>query len=138
MGDLSPQVDEEEGHLAQEEECGRLFGGRYEILHKLGEGTYGKVYKAERRDNGEFYALKKISIQYEEEGFPGTAIREISLLKECDHPNIIKLHEVLQRPTALYLVFEYCGFDLRVYLKERGAMREPLWLRSAVKQCFWR
>jgi serine/threonine protein kinase len=136
MGDLSPQVDEEEGHLAQEEECGRLFGGRYEILHKLGEGTYGKVYKAERRDNGEFYALKKISIQYEEEGFPGTAIREISLLKECDHPNIIKLHEVLQRPTALYLVFEYCGFDLRVYLKKRGAMREPLWLRSAVKQCF--
>jgi len=42
------------------------------------------------KTNNELYALKKIRLASEEEGIPSTAIREISLLKELQHPNIVK------------------------------------------------
>lgn len=118
-----------------DEEEGEVFD-RFEIIEKLGEGTYGKVYKAIHKQTGEKFALKKIRILYEEEGVPSTAIREVSLLKECDHPNVIKLHEVFSLPTSLYLVFEFLDCDLRVYLKRNGAFVEPALLKSAAYQCF--
>jgi len=107
---------------------------RMEILEKLGEGAYGKVYKAAHKVTGEFFAIKKISILYEDEGVPSTAIREISLLKECDHPNIIRLIEVFNLPSALYLVFEFVEMDLRIYFKKHGAIRDPCYLKSAIYQ----
>jgi len=63
---------------------------RYKKLEKLGEGTYGVVYKAEDRTNGGFVALKKIRLEVEDEGVPSTALREISLLKELRHKNIVQ------------------------------------------------
>ena len=51
-------------------------------MEKIGEGTYGVVYKAKDRVTGEIIALKKIRLEAEDEGIPSTAIREISLLKE--------------------------------------------------------
>jgi serine/threonine protein kinase len=62
---------------------------RYEKLEKIGEGTYGVVYKARDITNKATVALKKIRLEHEEEGMPSTAMREISLLKELDHPNIV-------------------------------------------------
>ncbi len=61
----------------------------YEKLEKIGEGTYGVVYKARNKHTGKFAALKRIRLESEEEGVPSTAIREISLLKELNHPNIV-------------------------------------------------
>lgn len=123
-----------EAELRREEESGEIFS-RFHIVEKLGEGTYGKVYRAISKETGEEFALKRIRILYEEEGVPGTAIREVSLLKECDHPNVIKLHEVFSNPSALYLVFEFLDMDLRVYLKRFGAF-DSLMLKSATCQCF--
>ena len=57
-------------------------GNKYTKTVKIGEGTYGVVYKAKDQKGNEIYALKKIRLQAEEEGIPSTAIREISLLKE--------------------------------------------------------
>jgi hypothetical protein len=54
------------------------------------KGTYGIVYKAKKRDTNEIVALKRIRLDSEEEGVPCTAIREISLLKELKHPNIVR------------------------------------------------
>lgn len=48
-------------------------------MEKIGEGTYGVVYKAKDRVTGEIIALKKIRLEAEDEGIPSTAIREISL-----------------------------------------------------------
>ena len=62
----------------------------YQKLEKIGEGTYGVVYKAKHRDTGTIIALKKIRLEQEDEGVPSTAIREISLLKELQHPNIVR------------------------------------------------
>lgn len=63
---------------------------RYTKLEKLGEGTYGVVYKAEDRSTGGYVALKKIRLEVEDEGVPSTALREISLLKELRHKNIVQ------------------------------------------------
>jgi serine/threonine protein kinase len=52
---------------------------RYQKMEKIGEGTYGIVYKAKDRVTGEIIALKKIRLEAEDEGIPSTAIREISL-----------------------------------------------------------
>ncbi len=62
----------------------------YDKLEKIGEGTYGVVYKARNKKTGKVVALKKIRLESEEEGIPSTSVREISLLKELRHPNIVK------------------------------------------------
>lgn len=128
-------IDAELRELQGEEQDDEVLG-RFMIVEKLGEGTYGKVYKAISRETGDILALKKIRILYEDEGVPGTAIREVSLLKECDHPNVIKLHEVFSNPSALFLVFEFLDMDLRVYLRRFGKFTDTSMLQSAACQCF--
>jgi serine/threonine protein kinase len=59
-------------------------------VEKIGEGTYGVVYKARDKLTNETIALKKIRLEQEDEGVPSTAIREISLLKEMQHGNIVR------------------------------------------------
>lgn len=89
---------------------------RYRKLEKIGEGTYGVVYKAEDTVTGEIIALKKIRLEAEDEGIPSTAIREISLLKELQHGNIVRLYDVVHTPRKLTLVFEFLDQDLKKYL----------------------
>ena len=86
---------------------------RYQKLEKIGEGTYGVVYKAKDRVTGEIIALKKIRLEAEDEGIPSTAIREISLLKELQHPNIVRLYDVVHTERKLTLVFEFLDQDLK-------------------------
>ena len=57
---------------------------------KLGEGTFGEVYIATHEHTGEKAALKKIKLECEDEGVPGTTLREVSLLKELHHPNVVQ------------------------------------------------
>jgi serine/threonine protein kinase len=68
---------------------------RYERQEKLGEGTYGIVYKCRDLQTGQIVALKKIRLEKEDDGVPSTAIREISLLKGLRHPNIVELKEII-------------------------------------------
>jgi serine/threonine protein kinase len=68
---------------------------KYKKLERLGEGTYGVVYKAINLETGETVAIKKIRLEKEDDGVPSTAIREISLLKNLKHPNVVELKEVL-------------------------------------------
>jgi cyclin-dependent kinase len=93
---------------------------KYEKLEMIGEGTYGVVYKAKDTDTGQIYALKKIRLESEDEGIPSTAIREIALLKELQHPNIVRLVNVLHTDKKLTLVFEYLDQDLKRLLDTVG------------------
>jgi len=92
----------------------------YQKLEKVGEGTYGVVYKA--RDlttkDQRVVALKKIRLEAEDEGVPSTAIREISLLKEMNDPNIVRLLNIVHADGhKLYLVFEFLDLDLKKYME---------------------
>merc|ERR1712032_1537788 len=88
-------------------------------------GTYGVVYKAQD-SAGEIYALKTIRLEAEDEGIPSTAIREISLLKELTHPNIVKLCDVIHSERKLTLVFEFLEQDLKKVLdKAEGGLDPP-------------
>eukprot|EP00931_Biecheleriopsis_adriatica_P086839 TRINITY_DN6140_c0_g1_i1.p1 TRINITY_DN6140_c0_g1~~TRINITY_DN6140_c0_g1_i1.p1 ORF type:complete len:318 (+),score=69.14 TRINITY_DN6140_c0_g1_i1:99-1052(+) len=108
---------------------------RYTILEKIGEGTYGTVYKATCKQTGEPVAIKKIKILYEDDGVPATALREIALLKELNHENVVQLMDVYSSRTNLHLVFECLDMDLREYLKRHGPFQGAL-LRSSSFQCF--
>ncbi|KAJ3146120.1 Cyclin-dependent kinase catalytic subunit [Geranomyces variabilis] len=88
----------------------------YDKIEKVGEGTYGVVYKARNKSNGEIVALKKIRLESEDEGVPGTAIREISLLKELNQGNIVQLKDIVHNDTKLYLIMEFLDLDLKKYM----------------------
>jgi len=85
-------------------------------IEKIGEGTYGVVFKGKNKKTGEIVAMKKIRLESEDEGVPSTAIREISLLKELQHPNIVYLQDVLMQEAKLYLIFEFLTMDLKKYM----------------------
>ncbi|KAI4291437.1 hypothetical protein PAPHI01_0711 [Pancytospora philotis] len=85
----------------------------FQKLEKIGEGTYGVVYKAEDRQTGRLVALKKIRPESENEGIPATTIREVFLLKNLKHSTIIDLMEVIHSDDKMYLVFEYIETDLK-------------------------
>uniref|UniRef100_A0A7S0YK75 cyclin-dependent kinase n=1 Tax=Polytomella parva TaxID=51329 RepID=A0A7S0YK75_9CHLO len=89
------------------------LGDKYEKLERIGEGTYGVVYKTRDRLTQEVFALKKIRLEKEEEGVPSTALREIALLKELDHINVVKLYDVIHGEKRLYLIFEFLDMDLK-------------------------
>ncbi|XP_058284813.1 cyclin-dependent kinase 3 isoform X2 [Hylobates moloch] len=100
----------------------------FQKVEKIGEGTYGVVYKAKNRETGQLVALKKIRLDLEMEGVPSTAIREISLLKELKHPNIVQLLDVVHNERKLYLVFEFLSQDLKKYMDSTPGSELPLHL----------
>ena len=78
----------------------------YEVIKQLGKGGYGKVYEVKNIKTGEVRACKhlsKLNIKNLEK-----FRREIEILKQMDHPNIIKLYEVYESDRSLYLVMEEC------------------------------
>eukprot|EP01062_Namystynia_karyoxenos_P025409 TRINITY_DN1999_c1_g1_i3.p2 TRINITY_DN1999_c1_g1~~TRINITY_DN1999_c1_g1_i3.p2 ORF type:complete len:353 (+),score=117.74 TRINITY_DN1999_c1_g1_i3:99-1061(+) len=106
---------------------------RYRPTQKLGEGTYGVVYKATDHVTGRIVALKKIRLEQDDEGIPSTALREISVLREMRHANIVELLDVISLPRKLHLVFEFCDHDLKQLMNE---MRCPI-QGSRLKMFLW-
>ncbi|PNH07529.1 Cyclin-dependent kinase B1-1 [Tetrabaena socialis] len=97
----------------------------YEKIEKIGEGTYGKVYKAREISTGHLVALKKCRLEMEEEGVPSTTLREISLLQMLSESNhIVKLlcveHTEENNKPCLYLVFEYLHTDMKKWMDRTG------------------
>nr|CDJ80105.1 Serine threonine protein kinase-related domain containing protein [Haemonchus contortus] len=81
---------------------------KYEKLGKIGEGSYGVVYKCRNRDNGQIVAIKKFFETEDDPQIKKIALREIRMLKQLKHPNLVSLLEVFKRNRKLHLVFEHC------------------------------
>lgn len=94
---------------------------RFQHIQKLGEGSYGQVHKVYDLQKKEIVALKKIKLCNEDEGIPSTTLREISLLRELNHPNIIQLTDLMYQynERKLYLLFECMDTDLYHYMKNK-------------------
>jgi len=118
-------------HLAgQQSRHGQLHISDLIMLERLGEGTYGTVFKVRNKKNGELSALKQIKLQdlEDEAGIPSCAVREISFLSKLDHENVIKLKNIIPADGKLYLLFELMDQDLRQYInkhQEQGEKVEP-------------
>lgn len=79
----------------------------YETLGVLGEGTYGVVVKARHRTTGQLVAIKKFKQTEDDDHVRKTSLREVRVLKQLHHLNVIPLLEVFRRDGKLFLVFEY-------------------------------
>ena len=120
--------------MESEDEVSKDALSKYVKIDKVGEGTYGVVYKCQNKFNKSFVALKKIRLENEDEGIPSTAIREISILKQMHHQNIIKLIEIINGDKKLYLVFEFMDHDLKKYLDLNGGPLPPKLVKSYLYQ----
>lgn len=107
---------------------------KYSRIEKLGEGTYGIVYKCKNKDNQELVAVKKIKLENEDEGIPSTAIREISILKQLKHPNIVSLLDLIHGEKKLHMIFEFLDYDLKKYLDQNNGPLHPNLVKSYLYQ----
>lgn len=107
---------------------------RYDRLDVLGEGTYGVVYRALDKVTGRHVALKKVRLDRTEEGIPQTSLREASILQEFNHPNIVKLFDIICADGLLYLVFEFVDHDLKKGISSRRGGYTAMEIKSLVYQ----
>ncbi|XP_075469953.1 cyclin-dependent kinase-like 1 [Ascaphus truei] len=81
---------------------------KFERIGKIGEGSYGVVFKCRNRDTGQIVAIKKFLESEDDPVIKKIALREIRMLKQLKHRNLVNLLEVFRRKRKLHLVFEYC------------------------------
>jgi len=110
-----------------------LYGCRrvtaYTRLNTIDEGSYGVVHRAVCKETNEHVALKRIKLDREmlASGFPVTSLREINILRQLKHPNIVGLKEIVTsgssrgKPSGIYMVMEYAEHDMKALMQRMGA-----------------
>ena len=81
----------------------------YEIITKLGEGTYGKVYKVRNKTNNNIRAMKQIGKHWLNNKNDNEVMKEIEILQKLTHPYIIKLYEYYVTDDSLFIINELCN-----------------------------
>ena len=106
---------------------------KYEVLGIVGEGAYGIVYKCKNKENGKIVAMKKFK-DIEDELVKKTMKRELKMLKQIKHENIVEFQESFIHKGNLYLVFEYVGKNLFEVLEESPKGLSPEIIKSLIYQ----
>ncbi|CAL9204939.1 unnamed protein product, partial [Musa hybrid cultivar] len=108
---------------------------RFKLIKEVGDGTFGSVWRALNKQSGEVVAIKKMKRKYYswEECMN---LREVKSLRRMNHPNIVKLKEVIRENDILYFVFEYMEFNLYQIMKDRGKGFSEAEIRSWCFQIF--
>ncbi|KAG8039547.1 hypothetical protein G9C98_008190 [Cotesia typhae] len=118
---------------------------KYEKIVKIGQGTFGEVFKARDRSNiKSVVAMKKILLDNEDEGFPITALREIKILQLLKHENVVHLIEICRSQafsndryySTFYLVFEFCEHDLAGLLANNNVKFSLGEIKKVMQQLF--
>lgn len=109
----------------------------YKICNKLASGTYGTVFRAIDRKSKSQVALKKIKMDQTRDGFPITSLRELSLLQECDHVNVVEAREIVVSKKTIrdvYMVMDFCDHDLSAIQKIKPQPFIPSELKCVLQQ----
>ncbi|KAM8811062.1 serine/threonine-protein kinase 3 [Eudromia elegans] len=77
----------------------------FDVLEKLGEGSYGSVFKAIHKESGQVVAIKQVPVESDLQEI----IKEISIMQQCDSPYVVKYYGSYFKNTDLWIVMEYCG-----------------------------
>ena len=97
----------------------------YEIITKLGEGTFGKVYKVRNKTNNAIRAMKQIGKYWLDDINDKEVMKEIEILKKLNHPYIIKLYEYYVTDDSIFLINELCEEgDLHGKMRKIGRFPE--------------
>ena len=103
----------------------------YEIIRKLGQGSYGSVYLAQQRDSGRQCVMKRMVLRSLNEKERQSAFQEARVLRDLSHPNIVAYIDTQATASKLYLFMQFCdGGDLEQRLAllketEGGAVSQP-------------
>ena len=106
---------------------------KYEVLGVVGEGAYGIVYKCKNKETGNYVAIKKFK-ETEDELVQKTMRRELKMLQQLKHENIVEFQESFTYKGNLFLVFEYCEKNLLEVLEESPDGLSPKLIKSFVYQ----
>ncbi|CAD7089215.1 unnamed protein product [Hermetia illucens] len=99
--------------------------GKYKLIKTIGKGNFAKVKLAKHLPTGKEVAIKIIDKTQLNPGSLQKLFREVRIMKMLDHPNIVKLFQVIETEKTLYLVMEYAsGGEVFDYLVLRGRMKE--------------
>ncbi|ETN00400.1 STE/STE20/MST protein kinase [Phytophthora nicotianae INRA-310] len=102
--------------------------GVYEVLERIGEGSYGKVYKAVNKSNAEVVALKVVPVESEDRAAFDELTREIRILERCESPFVVHYRGSFSYESQLWIAMEFCAAgslaDLHV-LRGRRVLSEP-------------
>ncbi|XP_069990840.1 MAP/microtubule affinity-regulating kinase 3 isoform X30 [Penaeus vannamei] len=116
--------------------------GKYRLLKTIGKGNFAKVKLAKHIPTGKEVAIKIIDKTQLNPGSLQKLFREVRIMKILDHPNIVKLFQVIETERTLYLVMEYASggevFDYLVFhgrMKEKEARAKFRQIVSAVQYC---
>ena len=106
---------------------------KYEVLGVVGEGAYGIVYKCKNKETNKYVAIKKFK-ETEDELVQKTMKRELKMLQQLRHPNIVEFQESFTHKGNLFLVFEYCEKNLLEVLEESPDGLSPKLIKSFIYQ----
>ncbi|KAM4015738.1 cyclin-dependent kinase 11B-like isoform 2-T2 [Anomaloglossus baeobatrachus] len=96
----------------------------FQCLNRVEEGTYGVVYRAKDKKTDEIFALKRLKMEKEKEGFPITSLREINTILKAQHENIVRVREIVvgSNMDKIYIVMNYMEHDLKRLME---TMKQP-------------
>ncbi|XP_017796707.1 PREDICTED: serine/threonine-protein kinase 10 [Habropoda laboriosa] len=97
----------------------------WEMIGELGDGAFGKVYKAQHRQTHQLAAAKMCALEGEDD--LSDFMIEIDILSECKHPNVVELHEAYFIESKLWMLIEYCdgGAVDSIMVELAKALTEP-------------
>ncbi|KAI9982151.1 hypothetical protein PInf_008042 [Phytophthora infestans] len=118
---------------------GRASIGDYVVTSKLGSGSFAVVYEGYHKVSKTPVAIKALSLHKLNSKLLSNLEMEISIMRQIDHPNVVKLYDIKKTEKHMYLVLEYCaGGDLQHYMRRRQQQSGGNLLPESVARHFLR